>query len=206
MSAWPFGAAGAAKQIEAERKRLKAPILDLGRQLDDAAGEALAPFFALKGDLGRKLMAYQDAENARRADEARRVAAARAAAEAEARRQQAEADRIREEAAAQQRAAKESAPSDALPWELPAAVAVVVPERTTIIPEYVPPAPAPLKSSAVKRTTVKRLVIENAALIPPMVAGVALWSLDDAAVTKLLRAGIAVPGCHLEETEIIAAK
>ena len=65
---------------------------------------------------------------------------------------------------------------------------------------------APIKSAAVTRKTVRRLVIADAALVPREVAGVPLWVIDEAAVTKLLKAGIAVPGAVLEETETIAAK
>jgi len=195
-----------ARDIEAERKRLKAPILDLGRALDDAAGEALAPLLGIKADLGRRVLAYQTAENSRRAEEARRVAEERAAAAAEARRQQIEADRIRKEAeAAALQASMVDAPADLAPWEEPVA-AIIVPERITIIPEYVAPAPPPLKSSAVKRSTVRRLVVDDETLIPDSVSGVALWTRDDAAIKRLMTAGVDVPGCRLVSDEIVAAK
>jgi hypothetical protein len=194
-----------AREIEAERKRLKAPILDLGRALDDAAGEVLAPLLGIKADLGRRVLAYQTAENARRAEEARRVAEERAAAAAEARLQQIEADRIRKEAEAAALQASMADAPDLAPWEEPVAE-IVVPERITIVPEYVAPAPPPLKSLAVKRSTVRRLVVDDEDLIPDAVSGVALWTRDDAAIKRLMTAGVDVPGCRLVSDDIVAAK
>jgi hypothetical protein len=201
----------ALKDIEAERKRIKAPIIDLGRALDEAAGEALAPLAGLKVELGKKLLAYQTAENARRAEEARKVAEARAAAEAKARAEQQEADRIRKEAEAARLSAEMAVEVAAErgetlpPWEMLDAPAEV-PAPVVIVPEYIAPAAPLLKSSAVTTKTVKRLEVYDESQIPAEAAGVRLWIRDDKAIEKLLKAGVAVPGCRLVESTIIAAK
>jgi hypothetical protein len=198
------------KAIEAERKRIKAPILDLGRALDDAAGEAIAPLAAIKAELGRKILAYEQAENARRAEEARRVAEARAAAEAKARAEQAEADRLRREAEARRieaEMAQERMPpcADLAPWDEPEALPEV-PATVVIVPEYVAPAAPLLKSASVVKKTIKRVEVTDPALVPKAFMGVALWTLDMKTIEKLAKAGAQIPGVALVEVETIAAK
>lgn len=200
-----------AKQIEAERKRLKAPIIDLGRALDDAAGEALAPLVTIKAELGRKLLAYQEAENARRAEEARKVAEARAAAEAKARAEQEEANRIRREAEAARLAAEMAqevaaeSGEELAPWEQPAPLPEV-PAPVVIVPEYVAPAAPLLKSSSVVRKTIKKVEITDPNAVPRELNGVALWILDMKQIEKLAKAGMPIPGVQVVEVETLAAK
>jgi hypothetical protein len=199
-----------AKAIEAERKRLKAPIIELGRALDDAAGEAIAPLAAIKAELGRKLLAYEQAENARRAEEARRVAEARAAAEAKARAEQAEADRIRREAEARRieaEMAQEQMPpsADIAPWDEPAPLPEV-PAPAVIVPEYVAPAAPLLKSASVVKKTTRKVEIHDPAQVPREIAGVPLWIIDQKAVEKLAKGGVQIPGVRIVEVETIAAK
>lgn len=200
----------ALRDIEAERKRIKAPITELARALDDAAGEAIAPLAGIKVELGRKVLAYQTAENARRAEELRRAAEARAAAEAKARAEQAEANRIREEAEARRieaEMAQEQLPpaAELAPWEQPEPLPEV-PDAVVILPEYVAPAAPLLKSSSVIRKTVKRVEITDPAAVPRELHGVPLWILDIKQIEKLAKAGLPIPGVTVSEVEQIASK
>lgn len=186
------------KGVEDERKRLKAPILDLGRALDDAANEAVTVLLGIKADLGRSLLTYQQAENRRREEERRRLD--------EQRRQAEEAARLAAFAAEQ--AAKASATADEpAPWDEPAAPAPVV-----HVPEVLPPtldqqlAAAPLKSSSVVRKTARKVEIHDPAQVPDAIAGVPLWVIDTKAVEKLAKGGVQIPGVRLVEIETVAAK
>lgn len=110
------------KEIENERARLKRPVIDLGRALDDAASEATAGLVVIKAKLGKRLLAFQEEENRRREEVRRQMEEQRLAAEAEARRIAAEArakaeaqERERQKAAAlaEEAAAEDGAP----PWD-----------------------------------------------------------------------------------------
>lgn len=176
-----------AKDIEAERKRLKAPVLELSRSLDDAAGEAIAPLAGIKMDLGRMILGYQEAENRRRQEEYRR--------QQEAARMAAEEARKREETA---RAAIATATVEDLP----------PPDEAPVhVPEVLPPAPPKMmKSSAVTQRTIKEVVIDDATKIPHAINGAVLLIPDTKAIKKLLEAGMAIPGCRLVDRDLIAAK
>jgi hypothetical protein len=200
-----------AKAIELERKRLRAPVAELIQALDDAAGEALAPLLGIKAELGRQLLAYQQAENARRAEEARRIAELRAAAEAKARAEQAEANRIRQEAEARRleaEMAQETAAErcvDLPPWEQPEPLPEV-PPAVVVVPEYIAPAAPLLKSSSVVRKTAKKVEITDPDAVPREFGGVKLWVIDIKAVEKLAKAGANIPGVTVSEVETLAAK
>lgn len=187
------------KAVEDERKRLKAPILDLGRALDDAANNAVTTLLGIKADLGRSLLAYQQAENRRREEERRRLDEQRRAAE-EAQRQAEEAARANAQAAA--------ASDEPAPWDEPAAPAA----PAVITPEVLPPtidqqlAAAPLKSSSVVRKTTKKVDIFDPSLVPDAIQGMALWVIDTKAVEKLAKAGMPIPGVRLVEVETVSAK
>lgn len=192
------------KAIEAERKRLKAPILELSNALDNAAGEARAPLLAIKQTVGAKVQAFIAIENRRREEERRRLEEQRRAAE-EAARIAAEEERRRVEA---ERAAANPAPWDEpavalAPWEEPAA---------PVAPAVLPPtyeeqmAAAPLKSAAVCVRTTKRVEVTDPSLVPDEINGVRLWVLDLKAIEKLAKAGLSIPGVTVTEVETIAAK
>jgi hypothetical protein len=172
--------------IEDERKRHKAPILDLGRAMDDAAGEAIAPLAGIKVDLGKIIVAYTKAENERRQREyEKQMEAARLAKE--------EADRKAAEAAL----ADDPPPEDMPPPD----------EQTVIIPEVLPPPPPRvLKSASVTQRIIKDVVIDDATLVPIAIGGAMLRPVDDKIVKKLLEAGIEVPGCRLVPRQTIAGK
>jgi hypothetical protein len=200
-----------AKAIEAERKRIKEPITALARALDDAAGEALAPLLGIKAELGRQLLAYQAAENARRAEEARRIAELRAAAEAKARAEQEELNRARREAEAARLAAEmaqevaQESGVELPPWEQPEPLPEV-PAAVVVVPEYIAPAAPLLKSSSVVRKMVKRVEITDKNAVPRELNGVPLWILDIKQIEKLAKAGLPIPGVTVSEVETLAAK
>lgn len=186
------GANKLAKAIEAEHKKFKAPILDLGRALDDAAGEAIAPLAGIKVDLGRMILAYQEAENARLAYQHRKAQeAARIAAE--------EAKRKADEAAAELAACNSSMSADDTP----------PPDQVQVVhvPVIMPPGkPKLIKSSAVTERTIKDLEIYDQTLIPHTLAGAVLLVPDSKVIKKLLENGVQIPGCRLQERTIVAAK
>lgn len=92
-----------AASLEEQRKKIKAPILEAGRGVDELFREPIEVLSKAEGILKRKLLTYQD-EQARKAREER--AAREAAAKAERERLEAEAQRLREAAAANAAAAK----------------------------------------------------------------------------------------------------
>lgn len=196
----------AIRELENERKRIKAPILDLGRQLDEAASEAGTGLLAIKASLGQKLLTFQQAENRRRDEERQRLEAQRREAEEQARRAREIEEHNRLELA---RAAAETANAidEVAPWEeAPAPVApVLIPvvEAPTIEQQF---AAAPLKSSAVVSKTIKRVEITDASLVPREFGGVQLWTIDTKAVEKLAKAGAQIPGVTVSEVQITAAK
>lgn len=176
----------AIREIEAERKALKSPVVDLGRALDEAAGEAIAPLLAIKARLGNALLTYQNAENARRQEEFRRQ---REIAE-QAAREAAERARLRAEG---ELSAQDEPPPDI--------------EPVVFVPEIMPPAPGKeMKSSAVKFTTLKKVVIFDQGLVPDEINGQALWKLDEVLIGKLAKAGLQIPGVRVDEVTNVAAK
>lgn len=191
------------RDLETERKRIKAPILDLGRQLDEAASEAGTGLLAIKANLGQKLLIFQQAENRRREEDRHRLAEAARLAEAENARI---AELNRQELA--RVAALNEAATEAAPWEETPAV-----EAAAIIPAVEIPghyeaqmAAVPLKSSAVVSKTIKRVEITDPSIVPREFGGVALWTIDTKAVEKLAKAGAVIPGVTITEVQITAAK
>lgn len=191
------------KDLEAERKRIKAPILELGRQIDEAAGEAVTGLTVVKSRLGSLLLTYQQAENRRREEERQRLAEAARLAEAENARI---AELNRQELA--RVAALNASATEAAPWEEPVAI-----EAPAIIPVVEIPghyerqvAAAPLKSSAVVAKTIKRVEITDASLVPREFGGVQLWTIDTKTVEKLAKAGALIPGVTITEVQVTAAK
>lgn len=192
------------KALEAERKRLKAPIIDLAQQLDAASADVQLSLSWIKTDLGAKILVFQRAENARREEERRRLEEQRRAAEEAARQAAAEAAA---KAEAERKAAAEAAPWDEpaapaepAPWEQPAAVQVIAPT----VEEQI--AAAPIKSKSVVMRTVKKVEITDPSLVPKEIAGVALWVIDTKAVERLAKNGVQIPGVTVYEISTVAAK
>ena len=192
------------KAIEDERKRIKAPVLELAKALDAASADAQLPLALIKTDLGAKILVFQRAENARREEERRRLEEQRRAAEEAARLAAAEAAA---KAEAERKAAAEAAPWDEpaapaepAPWEQPAAVQAIAPT----VEEQI--AAAPVKSKSVVMRTVKKVEITDPALVPDEIAGVALWVLDTKAIERLAKNGVQIPGVTVHEIQTVAAK
>ena len=164
------------KEVDAARLELKRPIIELGKQLDEVAGEALAPLVIQRTRLRTEIDAWVRAENERRRKEADEM-------QARMRAEQAERQRLADEERERQRQAM---PAEDAP----------MPGETALAP---PPEPVAtvkaieLKSSVVKRVNRKVLVIDDASLIPRE-----LMDPNEKKIDALLRAGIPVPGCRLD--------
>lgn len=190
------------KAIEAERKRLKQPIAALAEALDMASSEARTPLIGIKQDLGRKVLAFQQAENARREAERRRLAEEQA-------RQEAEAAAARAAAIEAQRQAEAAAAEEDLPPGIEAAPATA---PVVHVPEVIRPTyeqqmdVAPIKSSSVVAKKVKVVEIYDPSLVPRDLNGVALWAIDAKQVERIAKAGIPIPGVRVVEKDQIAAK
>lgn len=169
--------------IESERVRLKKPLLDFTRSFDATFSEARTSLIVQRTRLGKLVIAYRDAENARRAavHKAQQEAAKKAAEEA--------AQKASEEAAARAAATPADAPA---PWE----------EPTVIIPAVQPPARLQvLKSSSVTTRAKPVLIIDDATLIPRD-----LCDPNKERITARIKSGMSVPGCRMSTDTIIAAK
>ncbi len=182
------------KAIESGRMELKRPVIDLGRQLDNAAGEALAPLLGVTADLRKRINDFTVAENQRRQEEDRRR---RAAAEEARRQAQAEADAKRQ--------AEEAAAASIPPEDLPP------PDLTpVIIPEVMVAPVRELRSTSVVSKRVKRVVIKDPNLVPYELVmngqPTRLWLLDEAKVRKLALAGVTIPGVEVIDDTALAAK
>lgn len=188
------------KELEDERKRIKAPITELARALDDAASEAACGLHMIKSRLGGLLLDFQRTENRRREDERQRLAEAARAAEAENARI-AEANR---QELARVAALNADVADEAPPWEAATPALIPVVELPGHFEAQM--AAAPLKSSAVVGKTIKRVEIVDASLVPREFGGVPLWIVDTKAVEKLAKAGAQIPGVMVHDVQILAAK
>ena len=174
---------GMLRAVEAERTRLKEPVLDLGRQLDAAAREAVAPLEAAKRALGDKLGLFSQQQK-KKAEEAAR-----------------EVQRIANEAAQKARAEQERQRAEAAKNNRP-------PPPPVLPPRPVPAVklPPPVVSKAVTMKKRKEIVVTDKSKIPFEVGGVCLWDLNEAAVKKLLEAGVKIEGVSLEEFDTAAGR
>ena len=190
-----------AKQISSDRMDITRPIDALKDAVIAAERAATVPLLAAKAKLEPLISGYRKEQERIRA-EAERKAREEAEAKARIERQRLEAEqaaRIREQeeaAAAAERQAEEER-------KLFGESSVVVPEVEAAKPIIVVPEveaqliPAALPKSAVRETVKKVLQIDDAKGIPIELAGVRLLVPDTKAIDKLLRAGVAVPGCRL---------
>lgn len=224
------------KAIEKRRQEVKAPILELGRLIDEAAGEARTAMTTIKMTVGRAVANWNAAENERRArlrreqEERDRQAAEAARLAAEAAQRQRDA----EEAAA--RAAREAAgqedpdsmpPAEALadaddapPAEAAAAVraaevrpALVLPPPPMSVTVEEREAARPVRTSSVKIQTRKTAEITNPDLLLAealksggVINGLQVLAINDAAVKKAALTGINFPGVTVTTREIVSAK
>lgn len=159
------------QQIEKARKKLTEPALEYQRALMAAATEAVVGIEELKRKLGGDIAAWDAKRKAERA-----------AAEAEARRQEDEARRLAEEQALMDLPPGEDAPVFSAPVHVAA----------------VPVAVAPPPKSAVVAKQITRAVVDDEAKLPLSVNGQRLWKEPDLkTIELLLKAGVNVPGARL---------
>ena len=215
------------KTIKEERLAITRPIEALAEAVREAARKATIPLDEARADLGDRIMKFDrklKAEAAEAERKARDEAEARAAAERErleairqeliakqqAEFQAAKAAAEKARAEAQERADEEAAlfgaVADAIevveptkPHEPPPVVVVPVLDAVRA------PLGMPLGKCAVRPSKRKKLRILDASKIPREIAGAALLVPDEKAIDKLMRAGIAVPGCVLEDEEGFAS-
>ena len=188
------------KQIEEARRAVKQPVLDLGRAIDAACKDALAPLNAARKRLGASVLEWQKKERARlEAERQERERLAREKAEAEAR---AEQERLRAEAAERQRREAEAAEllGDVAPEAQPVEQIEVRPAAV-----HVPAAPAP-KAASVNVRRVKKLVIDNPCKIPIRVGGHEVRPIDEAALRRVLLSGFLCEGARIEEVEEVVGR
>lgn len=191
-------------RIEAQRKQVKAPILDLGRQVDHAANGQIDRLVAVEREQARTVDEYnRAAEAANREAERRRheqEAAERAAAERKAREEQEAIERMRVAA---------STPADKLAADQLAAESVQREIQAVTAPTAIAPA-APLPVSDAVRKTPRRVVKVHdlAALCATggTVNGVQVVDALLPSIRKLLLANVPVPGCELVDEVSIGGK
>jgi hypothetical protein len=208
------------KAITTQRLELTRPIDTLKAAIMAAERQATLPLGeARKGLADRMLTCKRELDRIAAEERAKAEAEARARAEAERARLEAErqeriareraaheaAVKAAQEAAAQERARLEAeaelfgAPADQFesPFE-PVMPAYVEPPPVVIIPEVIRPNPVTAAPKlAVRATTRKVLRIIDASKIPRTIAEAVLLVPDEAAIKKLLLAGLVVPGCEL---------
>ena len=178
-----------ASAIEAERKKVKDPYYRVGQAIDKAAKGAKDKLAEVTRGLSSQLLAYQrEQEKLARAaaDEARRLQEEKDAAEAE---------------------------------KLTAAIAdgdgttareIIQEMQEPEPPQDLAPVPAPVKSSSVTTRKLKRAVIEDVGKVPARIKAMGayheLLEPNVKLIEKLLRQGVRIPGCRLEEVESIASR
>ncbi len=189
------------KDVTNQVDRIKKPLNQLLSAVRECGARAEAPLLEAKASLQGKI-GYYNAE-VKRAEEAER---ARVAAE------QRKAD---EAAAAEQRRLVAEAKAKA---ELQAKqIEELIGEAVEVKPEPVPEVKAavivptviiPAKPSAVVTRKETRLVIDNPKAVAQayQIGGEVLVTVNNAAVRRLLDAGVAVPGARLEVVETTAMR
>lgn len=201
------------RKLAAERKALGESRLTITRQLDALADglraqekAVAAPVLLAEGRLAQLIRGFTDAENAKRE-------AARRAAEEQRARMQAEEDaRVEAERLKLQKEAQERAEFEALPGEEAAPVAEIpAPAAAPVyIPEvYVPP---PVKPMSVRSVTQYELEITDEALIPAYAPGGTVLRPIDPGKLKAYLKGLspaareAFKGAVLHEGKVAARK
>lgn len=178
-----------AKEIETQREKIKAPVLELGRQIDAAAREGLMAVEDQRKKLGTLINTYEAAERARVAEEQRKAREAALAAE--------RAERLRQEEALRLKAELEAPPG-----EEPKPVDVEEIRVRPVVAAFVP-----TFKGVTKATPKQRVNIIDQSLIPFQVNGIRLWKEPDLkAIETLLKAGVKIPGAEMTTETTIGAK
>ncbi|MBA3847430.1 MAG: hypothetical protein H0X45_12420 [Planctomycetes bacterium] len=174
------------RELETDRKRIKAPFLEVTRQIDAASKEYQGTLADIESRLGAKIKTYQREENARRQAA---IDAARKEAEEAERTAYEQAERARAKAVAE--LPPDERPSIAEPLRLaPVKVAYV----------------APLLKSAVREQVEYDLEIEDRDRIPTKIGEIWVQEPIESAIKQLLKIGIPVAGCRLISRELTAPR
>lgn len=198
------------RTVETGRKGFKAPYLTACQLIDEAATAA-----KIGGDLDtltrdvarvkRELEAEADAAAAERARIAREAEQARERAEAEA----AERQRVLDELERRAATPEDHATLDALREESEVAEAEAhqtiteAASRAWVAAAERESPPMPRLGTHTKRPL--RLEIFDITLIPREVNGIATMVPDEAAINRLLKANVPVPGCRLSPRDEVSA-
>jgi hypothetical protein len=198
------------KAIAKQRLEITRPIDALKTAIMEAERKATNP---LSAEVMRLAPLIKKAEEKRDAIKAEEVRKAREWAEAKARAERERLEKERQELIEKQR--QERAEAEQLAKDEAAMFGVEAeplppveePPPVVIVPVVEAPGTFAISApkSAVRTSTRKRLVIDDAAKIPREIAGAVLLVPDEKAIDKLLRAGVAVPGCRLESYEAIGS-
>jgi len=179
------------KTIEDNRVSVTKPLLDAQRAVKARADEITAQLDRGERMLRDRLSVFEAAERQREAER-----------EAQRRAEAAERARVAAEEAARQREAELARTPDDAPYQLDE-----VPQTAPPVVEAPAPAPAaPAMKSVTSVRKVQTLKIVDVALIPAELNGVRLLVPDEAAILKLLKAGLTIPGCELEESTTTTAR
>ncbi len=179
------------KRIEESRVAITRPLLDAQRAVKARADEITAQLDRGERMLRDRLSVFEAAERQREAER-----------EAQRRAEAAERARLAAEEAARQREAELARTPDDAPYQLDE-----VPQTAPPVVEAPAPAPAvPAMKSVTSVRKVQTLKIVDVALIPAELNGVRLLVPDEGAITKLLKAGLTIPGCELEESTTTTAR
>lgn len=198
------------KSIAESRLEITRPVDDFKKQIMEAERKATIPLLEAKTGLAQKIAKFRAEEQARRDEAARlaRIEAERVAAIERKRLQDEQAAHIKkaqEERAAAEAKAKQEAEMFGTEVDISILPEVPVEREVVVIPQQLAVAAPDMGRSAVRQVVKKKLVIDDASRVPDEIAGKPLWILDEKAVDKLLRAGIAVPGCRLVDEASLAS-
>lgn len=165
------------RSIQKARTEVKAPVLQLGRDIDAAVKDVVEPLEQATAALSQRLLAWQREQERLRAE------------------QEAAARKRMEEAKAKAAEAENAEQAEAAHEELMQADEDMLAPKT-------PQA----KPKSVTRRRTKVLVIDDADAIPREIGGVQLLVPDEVAIKRMLVAGAQVPGCRLEEQVSVVSR
>lgn len=183
-------AAAFRKGLEAARKAAKEPSLREGKGIDGVAAAVDAPIEAALRVASAAVLAVK-----------RQVEQARAAAEAARRKAEQEAEE-RERILLAERLRLAATPE--LVGELAALAELEAEHREAGAQAYLASldaVPDDLGTMAVNSRKVWTLVVDDLDAVPCIVAGVCIRPVDEAAVRRLLRAGVSIPGLRWVEEQ-----
>ena len=169
------------KQIEAQRKEVKAPITALGKAVDSAVTELTTPLDVEKSTI-EKLIAT------------------------EYRRQQAEILKAQQEQQRKEQEARNAAEKAANDGDAIGVIQASLKIDEAKTESTMLKAASKSIASTVTIAKIKQLVVDDASKIPYSINNVILLTPNEVAIKALLLAGVSVPGCHIEEVDSIRSR